>query len=194
MKIIMFLTIALPIYITFRLILRIIYGLIHYEKKIYAILVLMLVSFIIVPLREYLFTNPYIIFFILSLSFICEVILLILNYITFKIRKNKGYYHEISATVMNTERRFEFVKHNFVFFGMYFFPQVSYEMNNETCYYSLKNGYKEQIYKIGDSINLYIDPSTGEIIEEKGKNNNIILAFQLLFIGLYFLYVAFGII
>ena len=136
MKIVLLLTFILPIYITFRLLIRIIYGLIHYEKKIFVILILMLICFFITPIREFLFAKPNIIFLVLSLSFICEVVLLTVDSIIFKNKKKKGYYNKVPTNITNIERRFEFVKHNVFLFGTYYFPHVSYKINDEICHYS----------------------------------------------------------
>lgn len=180
-----FLMIPFFIFITFYLIFRIILGLVHCEKIFYIAFIILIVSAVINPLREFLLMHPVLILQIVGLSIICNGLFLIVNSISFKMHKKNGYYDIINGTVTNVEQRYEFIKHKLNIMCKYYFAFVSYEVDDELCTYCCESGHKKQIYKIKDSFILYQDPKTGKIIEEKVKRDNILLGMQSLFIGSY---------
>lgn len=166
---------------------------VHYEKKFYVIFILTILCVTVEPIRNFVDIHSVLVMQAVGLLFIGSGIYLIVNYINFNIHKNKGYYHQINATVREVEQKYEFIKHKFNILCHYYFPIVNYDVNGETCSYCCKNGNKNLIYKINDPFILYKDPCTGDIIEEKGKENNKLLAIQSLFIGAYIILFTFTI-
>lgn len=86
-------------------------------------------------------------------------------------KKNNCYFKQIYSTIVDIKQERKSKKHGYYF---YYRPILTYELNGEIKTYCPSSGSKTPNFIKGDTYILYLDPVTGNVLEDKDKSYKII--------------------